>query len=134
MAWRAIFTRVNREDGTVPAAIVVFTDDLTTKREETIPLLGLTAESFRARVEAMRSGFESSYDFITTVDPSTFDLTPAPPPEEDKEQKAFMLALGAIERELRQITRGFAATADMDALRTVITDAIAARPDLAELL
>jgi hypothetical protein len=82
--WTAQIYQINKDEGQ-PTAVVLFTDNVKYKRLETIPLQGLTASSFRARVEAMRKGFEESYTFIDSVNPKTFDLTPLPvtPPVED---------------------------------------------------
>lgn len=88
MAWTATLTSVNTKDAQRPTAVVVFTDNVKHKREETFDLNGMSSATFRARVEVKRVEFETSFDFIDTVDPATFSLKPDPPIEPTPEELA----------------------------------------------
>jgi hypothetical protein len=74
MAWTATVQQVNK-DSQRPTAVVLFTDSVKYKREETFDLNGQTLEQFKNAVEAKRKTFEDQFTWVDTFTTST-PITP----------------------------------------------------------
>lgn len=109
MAWTATLVKVTPDDQK-PIARVEFTDGVKHKRNEPIDLNGVIDDkTLRARIEALRLGFEKQFTFIDALDPATFVLTPDPPkpPTADEQQRIdYTLARGRLQVLVQDVALG----------------------------